>query len=72
MNFNLCHMLTTPPGETAGEHRSVSLNLDTRLAIRLKNIFTFVFKIEFIIFWVNFYVIPINCLNIMFGKFFLK
>lgn len=62
-------MLTTPPGKTAGEHKSVSLSLDTRLAIRLKNIFTFVFKIEFIIFWVNFYVIPINFLNIMFGKF---
>lgn len=53
-------MLTTPPGKTAGEHQSVSLSLDTRLAIRLKNIFTFVFKIEFIIFWGNFYVIPIN------------
>lgn len=53
-------MLTTPPGKTAVEHQSVSLSLDTRLAIRLKNIFTFVFKIEFIIFWVNFYVIPIN------------
>ena len=65
-------MLTTPPGKTTEEHQSVSLSLDTRLAIRLKNIFTFVFKIEFIIFWVNFYVIPINFLNIMFGKFFLK
>lgn len=65
-------MLTTPPGKTAGEHQSVSRSLDTRLAIRLKNIFTFVFKIEFIIFWDNFYVIPINFSNIMFGKFFLK
>ena len=72
MNFNLCHMLTTPPGKTAGEHQSVSLSLDTRLAIRLKSISRFVLKIQFIIFWVNFYVIQINCLNIMFGKFFLK
>lgn len=62
-------MLTTPPGKTAGEHQSVSLSLDTRLAIRLKNIFTFVFKIEFIIFWVNFYVVPINFLILCLERF---